>query len=375
MSAILDPRFELIGTRTLRPDALKPKGGVIDVKTAGTRGVIGALLAAEAGEDAWLLRDPASKPDTATGDGSLWLQTSGTTGVPKWAGYKVANLSARIATGKGERARWLLTYNPGAFAGVQVILSAMMGGHALVAPTPGAPVADMARIAVSTGVTHVSGTPTFWRAFLMALGEEPLPLRSITLGGEAVDQPLLDSLKTRFPDAKLRHIYATTEVGTVFSVSDGRAGFPRDWLYQPLNGLKLTLSAHDTLRVENPRASTTAKSDIWDTGDVVELSGDRVLFKGRMDAMVNIGGVKVYPETVEAHILTLPFVQDARVTPRPNPITGHVLTADIVLKPFFGEVEPEIKAHLTALPRAARPAALRFVEALDIGATGKKLRS
>ena len=375
MSKIIDPRFELIGSRTLGASALLPKGGIVDVAKAGTRGVIGALLAAEAGEDAWLLRDAASPPDTSASGGRVWLQTSGTTGKPKWAGYSVAHLAARIAKGKGERARWLLTYNPGAFAGVQVILSAMIGGHALVAPAPGAPVSEMARIAVSTGVTHVSGTPTFWRAFLMAIGDAPLPLLSITLGGEAVDQPLLDSLKQRFPEAKLRHIYATTEVGTVFSVSDGRAGFPRDWLYQPLNGLKLTLSADDTLRVENPQASGTAQNQVWDTGDVVELSGDRVLFKGRIDALVNVGGVKVFPETVEAHLLALPFVQDVRVTPKPNPITGHVLTADIVLKPFSGEVEPAIKAHLAELPRAARPASLRFVDALDIGATGKKLRA
>lgn len=375
MVAILDPRFELIGTRTLRADALTPKGGVVDIARAGTRGVIGALLAAEAGEDAWLLRDPSSPLSTESGSGMLWLQTSGTTGAPKWAGYRVSSLAARIVAGKGERARWLLTYNPGAFAGVQVILSAMIGGHALVAPAPGAPVSEMARIAVSTQVTHVSGTPTFWRAFLMALGDADLPLRSITLGGEAVDQPLLDSLKVRFPEAKLRHIYATTEVGAVFSVSDGRAGFPRDWLYQPLNGLKLTLSADDTLRVENPKASGTAAGQIWDTGDVVELSGDRVLFKGRKDAMVNVGGVKVFPETVEAHLMALPFIQDVRVTPKPNPITGHVLMADIVLKPFSGEVESEIKGHLATLPRAARPASLRFVDALDIGATGKKLRT
>jgi len=91
--------------------------------------------------------------------------------------------------------------------------------------------------------------------------------------------------------------------------------------------------------------------------------------------MVNVGGVKIFPETVEAHLLALPFVQDVRVTPKPNPITGHVLTADIVLKPFSGDVESEIKAHLAQLPRAARPASLRFVDALDTGATGKKLRA
>ncbi len=353
---------------------MSPRPGLVDVAEEGSRGVIGALLAAEAGDSAVLRRDPGVPPPVETAPGAIWLQSSGTTGAPKWSRYALADLKAKIKKG-GEHARWLLTFHPASFAGVQVILSAMMGGHALVASHPDATIADMARVAVKTAVTHISGTPTFWRAFLMALGDEPLALRGVTLGGEAPDQGILDALKARFPEAALRHIYATTEVGTVFSVTDGRAGFPRDWLYVPLNGLKLTLSERDTLRVENPRASAQARTGIWDTGDVVEMSGDRVLFRGRADSMVNVGGVKVFPETVEAHILASPWVQEARVTSKPNPITGAILIADIVLKPLPGDHQAEIKAHIAELPRAQRPASLHFVETIETGATGKKIRA
>jgi acyl-coenzyme A synthetase/AMP-(fatty) acid ligase len=375
MAKILHPGFALIGRTTLDAEALKPRAGLIDVTEEGSRGVVGGLLAAEAGDSAVLQRDTASPPPGEAVPGAIWLQSSGTTGAPKWSRYALADLKAKIKTGGGERARWLLTFHPASFAGVQVILSAMMGGHALVAPRPDATVADMARAAVKTGVTHVSGTPTFWRAFLMALGDAPLALRGVTLGGEAPDQAILDALKARFPDAVLRHIYATTEVGAVFSVTDGRAGFPRNWLYEPLNGLKLTLSEHDTLRVENPRASAQARNGIWDTGDVVELAGDRVLFRGRADNMVNVGGVKVFPETVEAHILASPWVQEARVTSRPNPITGAILIADIVLKPLPGDHQAEIRAHINTLPRAQRPVSLHFVTSIETGATGKKVRA
>ena len=374
----MDPRFELIGRTTLGAGAFTAWSGLIDIPLEGTRGVVRGLLAAAEGDSAVLLRDPASQPPADVAPGSIWLQTSGTTGMPKWSGYALSDLKAKIKPGTGERARWLLTFHPAAFAGVQVILSAMMGGHALVAARPDATITDMARIAVANAVTHISGTPTFWRAFLMALGDRPLDLRGVTLGGEAPDQGILDALKARFPNAALRHIYATTEVGTVFSVADGRAGFPRDWLYHPLNGLKLTLSENDTLRVENPRASAQARAGIWDTGDVVEMVGDRVLFRGRADSLVNVGGVKVFPETVEAHILASPWVQEARVTSKANPITGAILVADIVLKPLTGDdvatANEEIRSHIAQLPRAQRPASLRFVEAIETGATGKKAR-
>lgn len=371
----MHPGFELIGRTTLGAEALKPHAGLIDVTAEGSRSVVGGLLAADAGDSAILLRDRAAKPPAEGLPGTVWLQSSGTTGIPKWSGHALADLKARIRPGTGGRMRWLLTFHPGSFAGVQVILSAMAGGHALVSPRLDATVADMARAAVKTEVTHISGTPTFWRAFLMALGDAALDLRGVTLGGEAADQGLLDALKARFPNAALRHIYATTEAGTVFSVTDGRAGFPRDWLYVPLKGMKLTLSEHDTLRVENPRASAQARAGIWDTGDVVELVGDRVLFRGRADSMVNVGGVKVFPETVEAHILASPWVQEARVTARANPISGAILVADIVLKPLPGDHEAEVRAHIAALPRPQRPVSLRFVAAIATGATGKKVRA
>ncbi len=349
-----DPRFQLIEGGETAP----VEGPVIDVVKSGVRGIIAGLMT---DEDIYVLRDSSAPPVMAAGEGRVWLQTSGTTGTPKWVAHSRASLSAKIAPG-GDPARWLLTFNPGSFAGLQVILSAMAGPHTLIVPDYGASVASMADLAVAQGVTHISGTPTFWRAFLMALGERPLALKSVTLGGEAADQAILDALHDRFPNAHLRHIYATTELGALLSVSDGRAGFPHTWLEQN----QMALSEGGTLVVKSV-----------DTGDVVELTEDRVLFKGRLDAMVNVGGVKVNPESVEAHILSVPDVQDARVSGQPNPLTGHILVADIVLKTDAtrDSAEAQIRAHINALPRAHRPARLRFVEALDIGATGKKLRS
>jgi acyl-coenzyme A synthetase/AMP-(fatty) acid ligase len=333
-------------------------GPVIDVAMVGVRGLI---LGLASDEDIYVLRDPSAPPVVTEAAGRVWLQTSGTTGTPKWVAHSRESLMARVAAGD-EPARWLLTFNPGSFAGLQVILSAMAGPHTLVVPDYGASVTSMADQAVAQSVTHISGTPTFWRAFLMVLGARPLNLKGVTLGGEAADQAILDALRLRFSDAHLRHIYATTELGALLSVSDGRAGFPRDWLEQN----HMAITEHGTLMIKG-----------FDTGDVVELTEDRVLFKGRLDSMINVGGVKVNPESVEAHILALTDVQDVRVSGQPNPLTGHILVADIVLKPDAARdsVEAQIRAHINTLPRAHRPARLRFVEALDIGATGKKLRS
>lgn len=371
---------DLIAAGTRLADEL-PLWGRAGLAAADARAILPALLAAEARQtDLFLIRDAGTgaqigcriegdqvfevAEDAPDGSGLVWLQTSGSTGRPKWVSHQPEALRARIAAGRPQ-ARWLLSYAAGGFAGLQVILSAAIGGHRLVVPPDHAGIGELAALAVRHEITHLSGTPTFWRAFLMALGADTLPLATVTLGGEAADQALLDLLRAKFPAARLRHLYATTELGTVFSVADGRAGFPADWL---ANGLAIT--EHGTLAVLRDGA-------LQDTGDRVALAGDRALFRGRLDAMVNIGGVKIWPEEVEAHLLQLPFVRDALVTTKPNPITGSILIAELVLADPAAEAacDPLIKAQLALLPRAARPAMIRYRTALPTGQTGKKSRT
>ena len=48
--------------------------------------------------------------------------------------------------------------------------------------------------------------------------------------------------------------------------------------------------------------------------------------------MINIGGLKVHPEEVEAVINRHPGVHISHVRARKNPITGSIVVADVVLK-------------------------------------------
>jgi acyl-CoA synthetase (AMP-forming)/AMP-acid ligase II len=59
-----------------------------------------------------------------------------------------------------------------------------------------------------------------------------------------------------------------------------------------------------------------------DTGDMVELQRGRYYFVGRREGIINIGGLKVHPEAVEAVINQHPAVRMSRVSGRSNLITG-----------------------------------------------------
>ncbi|MQP67556.1 AMP-binding protein [Niveispirillum sp. SYP-B3756] len=306
-----------------------------------------------------LLRGGLAAPDTTGETGAvLLLESSGTTGTPKRIAKPLSGVLAGIGkAGDSGGGRWLLTYDACGFAGLQVLLTVLAGGGTLVAAT-GADLPTLARLAVQEGVTHLSATPSFWRGLLLS-GQRP-PLAAITLGGEAADQPLLDALANQFPQARIRHIYASTEQGRLFSVADGKAGFPARWLESP------PLSIQDgTLHVGGV-----------DTGDRVAQVGDRVLFQGRADLAINVGGTKVDPLLAEGRLLALPGVRDAVVYAIPSPITGQLLAADLLLSPELaaGEWRAAVAGVLADLPPPARPRRLRRVDHIALLPSGKKRR-
>lgn len=120
-----------------------------------------------------------------------------------------------------------------------------------------------------------------------------------------------------------------------------------------------------------------------DTGDMVEQRGDRFYFLGRRTGVINVGGLKVYPEEVEALINSHPAVRMSRIRSKPNPISGALVVAEVVLKNeatatngSSRELEREImKICRDTLPRHKTPAMLRFVPTLNVAESGKMARS
>jgi acyl-CoA synthetase (AMP-forming)/AMP-acid ligase II len=320
------------------------------------------------------------------------LLTSGTSGVPKLVVHTHASLVAPIAAAKQSEVPpvWATFYDIRRYGGLQIFLRAMVGCTSLILSSAGEPIADHLTRLGRHGVTHVTGTPSHWRRALMSPEIHKIRPRYARLSGEIADQAVLDSLRAIFPAAGVGHAFASTEAGVAFEVNDGLAGFPASYLAEVRNGVEMKI-ADGALHIRSSRTASRFvggnqpklldDGGFVDTGDMVELQGDRYIFAGRKGGIINVGGQKVHPEEIESVINRHPKVRMSLVRPRKNPVTGAVVIADVVLQ---GEgmwagaeaaISDAILAHCrAALPRHKVPAAIKFVPSLDVAATGKLAR-
>ena len=331
----------------------------------------------------------ADSEAAAGGVPTAWLMTtSGTTGTPKIVRHTLASLSrsSRAPRPGMPPPLWGLLYDPSRFAGLQVVLQSLLGGGILLAPDPETPLAERLAWLAGQGCTHLSATPTLWRKLLMLPEADALPLRQITLGGEIADAGILRALAARYPAARITHIYASTEVGAGFSVTDGLPGFPASLLDTGSGDVAFRI-VDDVLWLR-PREGRAGRGDaghiVTDidgfvcTGDRVRREGDRLVFAGRDGGAVNIGGTKVQPEDVEAIVNGHPDVAACLVSATPNPIMGALLTLAVVPRAPGGDPKT-LRDGLRAwcrerLPREAQPASIRIVDEIAAGGSGKIAR-
>jgi acyl-CoA synthetase (AMP-forming)/AMP-acid ligase II len=329
-----------------------------------------------------------------SGRATEWLMlTSGTSGLPKIVSHTLEGLTGAIVAdgpARGASPVWATFYDIRRYGGLQIFLRAIIGGGSLVLSQPGEPIADHVARLRKNSVTHISGTPSHWRRLLMSGAASGFSPRYVRLSGEIADQAVLDGLRHAFPSASIGHAYASTEAGVGFAVNDGLEGFPASMVAENRDGVEMKV-VDGSLRIRSMRiahayvgrktATLTDGDGFVDTGDMVELRGDRYYFVGRRGGIINVGGLKVHPEEIEAVINRHGEVRMCRARSRRSPITGAIVVVDVVLADGCdvdrsGEIRNRILAECRAnLALHKVPAVIRFVEALDVTAAGKLART
>lgn len=298
--------------------------------------------------------------------GRAWLLTSGSTGRPTRIGHTLESLTT--VTNQQQPRTWLLPYSPGTYAWWQVVMiSLTQADQGLVVIEP-SELEIWPSIAAEHGVTAASGTPTFWRQSIYRDTEAlaKVPLEQITLGGEPVDQTILDRLREIFPKARVSWIYASSEVGASIVVHDGQAGFPKAWLDREpaAEDERPIISVDgDELIITSPHHGAGLDGAVR-TGDRVEFAGDRVLITGRLDTdEINVGGSKVSAGVVRNVLMAHPGIAWARVFARKAPLVGRMVAAEVVANLNLGPITDEdlVQWCSNRLPDYGVPRRIKFL--------------
>jgi acyl-coenzyme A synthetase/AMP-(fatty) acid ligase len=319
------------------------------------------------------------------------LLTSGTTGTPKLVKHTLATLTGAIKPRdpSAEPIVWSTFYDIRRYGGLQIFLRAALTGTPLVLSSPQEPLADFLTRAGKRGITHISGTPSQWRRVLMSPAARAIAPSYIRLSGEIADQAILNQLQSRYPNAKIAHAFASTEAGVVLQVNDVVMGISADAIGP--NADVETKVEEGTLRVRSNRTAfeylgkniqpLKDAHGFVDTSDVLELREGRYYFSGRRDGIINVGGLKVHPEEVEAVLNRHPDVGMSLVRTRKSSITGGLVVADVVLRKSE-HPEDDAKALQRDILSFCReqlalykvPVGINFVSTLAVAETGKLIR-
>ncbi len=342
------------------------------------------------------IRTPA--PLRTTDRATEWvLLTSGTTGPPKLVVHSLVSLASALqnAVTASSNLVWSTFYDIRRYGGLQIYLRALLCGASLVLSNPEESTAAFLTRASEAGVTHISGTPSHWRRALMHAEARLLRPVYVRLSGEIADQPILDHLRHMYPDARIVHAFASTEAGLALEVVDELAGIPASVLQERADIAKdpVLKIESGTLRIRSGRtaerylgAAAPPLKDadgFVDTCDLLVLQGDRYHFAGRVDGVINVGGLKVHPEEVEAVLNRCPGVHMSLVRSRKSAITGAIVIAEVVLKAGFTSTHPSpsgleqelLRYCRQVLPTYKVPATIRVVASLDLSQSGKLSRS
>lgn len=267
----------------------------------------------------------------------LVLFTSGSTGDPKAALYDFDQLLNNYHTVR-KAMRSLVFLRLDHIGGINTLFSLISNGGTIVTLADRSP-SNICNLIEKYQVELFPTTPSFLNLLKVseAYKEHDLSsLKMITYGTEVMPESLLKGLTDIFPNVNFKQTYGLTEVGILRSKSKSNDS---SWVkvggenYQTkiVDGvlwIKTDLAIRGYLNAPSPFTE-----DGWlITRDKVEIDGEFIKFLGREEEIINVGGLKVYPQEVENVLLQIDNVSDVVVLGEENPMLGNIVFAKVSLK-------------------------------------------
>lgn len=225
-------------------------------------------------------------------------------------------------------------------------------------------------------ITHLYATPAQLRLLADGVGGCP-DLRLILVGGSKLDPALRADLTRLAPMAEVREFYGAAETSFI-TLADAET--PQASVGRAYPGVEIDLRDNGEVWVRSPylflgyaggEGSIGARwKEGWlSVGEIGWVEDGFLYLRGRAGRMVTVADQNVFPEEIEALLLTIPGVRRAAVLPRPDQRRGHVLVAVLQGDPMSEDAVRS--ALLASLGPLKAPKALIWREDWPVLPSGK----
>lgn len=294
------------------------------------------------------------------------MKTSGSTGTPKNIKVKKKHMvNSALATGKffklPEKTTALLCLPASYVAGKMMLVRAMLlGWHLDCVPPKANPLDQVFKRYDFCAMTPFQLDNSLSRLHL---------LKKLIVGGGAISVHLKNIVQG--VETKIYETYGMTE--TVSHIAAMRVNPKKkkkqEWTFKVLPKVLISQDERGCLVINAPKIAEEAVV----TNDVVELlTFKKFLWKGRIDNVINSGGIKIHPEQVEKKLQEI-LLSRFFITSLPDPSLGEKLVL-FVEGEFSEENLVELKkkiSSLESLHRYERPKKIYFIEKFEETPTGK----
>lgn len=190
---------------------------------------------------------------------------------------------------------------------------------------------------------------------------------NILIGGAGVSTMLQGKMQHALSGCKEEvRIYESFGMSETLSHIALKMLYPKKQEYFTLlEGITISTSHEGALTIEAPELTS---STLYTTDRVEIISEGKFRFLGRLDHVINSGGVKIHPEELESFIKEH-TERELAVSALPDPLLGQRLV--VVVQ---GKEEPAVRAQILELPfsqRYLRPKEVFFTECLPLTPNGK----
>lgn len=263
---------------------------------------------------------------------SITLFSSGTTGKPKMMTQNLSNIfESHLVPRNQKNLKILIFLLFDHIGGLNTLISSVKKGMCLAISNSRNP-DDIIKFIYNAKINILPTTPTFINMLLLSeefASEKLDSLKLITYGTEKMPPGTLKKINKFLPNTRLLQTFGTSETGIVktkskssnslyFKIIDSEFKVVENELFLKT---KTQINKYEGLK------SDSFTDDGWfKTGDIVDIDSEGYIkIISRKNNIINVGGLKVFPNEIEKIIYELDFIIEATVYGKPNAIVGNIV--------------------------------------------------